>query len=167
MKRLLLPISLLLVAISSSVFFAAPVQAQVQQGQEVTICTFIRPICQALGLVDANGNLVGNPEGQVQSFVRNRAQLILSLVFIGIVLIAVYIIISNGIKYIQSQGDEGKIKAATKAIKTVFVGIAVLFIGIAGLVLVLVAFNATGLLNQQPVPGGCIIDPLSGFVTCP
>lgn len=171
MKNRLIQTSFAVVALFASftVLFVAPASAAQPPAAPTTnegglnLCTYIRPICNALG-IDVEDPANQAKDG-VSSFIGQRAQLLLSLIFIGIVMIAVYIIITNGIKYIQSQGDEGKIKEAQKAIKTVFIGIAVLFIGIAGLVLVLVALNATNLLNQQNE--GCKIDPLTGIVNCP
>lgn len=173
MKNRIIQTSFAVIALFASltVLFVVPVAAAQPPSPTVpttnegglNLCTYIRPICNALG-IDVN-DPANQAEGGVGNFIEQRAQLILSLIFIGIVMIAVYIIITNGIKYIQSQGDEGKIKEAQKAIKTVFIGIAVLFIGIAGLVLVLVALNATNLLNQDSE--GCRVNPLTGIITCP
>lgn len=79
----------------------------------------------------------------------NFIQLILSLIFVGIIIVAVYIIIKSAIKYIRSEGEEGKVQEAQKSIKTVFVGIAALFIGILGIVLVLAFFRAGGAVSGQ------------------
>jgi len=129
----------------------------------VNICTFIGPICTALGI-----NLENPSEGggaAAINFLRSRGELILSLVFIGIILLSVVIIIQAGVKYIQSQGDEGKIAESTKAIKSVFIGIGVLIVGIAGLILVLVFFNASGLLDSDTSSGAteqsCVNDCLA------
>lgn len=159
-------IAILTLSVFGLLSFATPVYAQ------VNACTFIRPICDAIGLTTA-----GDPDGAItpggaREFLSGRLQLILSLVFVAIILISVVIIIQNGLKYIQSQGDAKKIEDATKAIKTVFIGIGVLFVGIAGLVLVLFVFNGTGLLTPTD-PGGdknnpaCTIDPITLELTCP
>jgi hypothetical protein len=110
----------------------------------VGLCDFIGPICDALGITSSE-----NAGSAAIDFVKSRGELILSLVFIGIILLSVVIIIQAGVKYIQSQGDEGKIAESTKAIKSVFIGIGVLIVGIAGLILVLVFFNATGFLKTD------------------
>ncbi len=112
----------------------------------VNICTFIGPLCTALNIDPENPTGAGDA---ALTFVRSRGELILSLVFIGIILLSVVIIIQAGVKYIQSQGDETKIQESTKAIKSVFIGIGVLIVGIAGLILVLVFFNATGFLTSS------------------
>lgn len=77
---------------------------------------------------------------------------IVSLIFVAIIIVAVYIIIKAAIKYIRSEGDESKIQEAQKAIKSVFIGLVALFVGIIGLILILVLFNALGAVeNQNPL----------------
>lgn len=165
LKKSFVATALLLVATFG--LFAQPVHAQ-QPGQGVTICSFIGPICEAIGLTQNGVPVTGtNATNAAQNFVRARAQLILSLVFIGIILLSVVIIVQAGIKYIQSQGNEGQIKEAQKAIKSVFIGIGVLFVGIIGIVLVLLFFNGQGFLN--PVGNdqtSCFFDE-NGFLQCP
>lgn len=130
------------------------------------ICDFIGPICNAIGLEDG-----AKDAGAVaQNFLRARLNLGLSLLFIGIILIAVFIIVQAGIKYVQSQGDEGKIAEAQKAIKSVFLGIGVLFVGLIGIILVLVVFNGLGLLNPavqgEGGDGQCFFND-TGALVCP
>ncbi|GIW58875.1 MAG: hypothetical protein KatS3mg086_160 [Candidatus Dojkabacteria bacterium] len=72
------------------------------------------------------------------------AQFGLTLVFVGIIAIAVYVVIKASIKYIRSEGEQEKVVEAQKAIKQVFAGLAALFIGLIGLVIILTIFNATG-----------------------
>ncbi|GIW58876.1 MAG: hypothetical protein KatS3mg086_161 [Candidatus Dojkabacteria bacterium] len=72
------------------------------------------------------------------------AQFGLTLVFVGIIAIAVYVVIKASVEYIRSEGDEEKVKKARNAIKQVFAGLAALFIGLIGLVIILTIFNATG-----------------------
>lgn len=107
----------------------------------VGVCTFIGPICDALGI------RTGNAGETAATTVRTWVNLGITILFIGIILLAVFIIVQAAIKYIQSQGDEGKIAEAQKAIKSVFIGIALLFVGIIGIVLVLAFFSATNLLG--------------------
>jgi len=140
-------------------FLYAPVSTS---AASINICTFIGPICTALGI---NVDDPTNAGDAALTFLKSRGELILSLVFIGIILLSVVIIIQAGVKYIQSQGDEGKIAESTKAIKSVFIGIGVLIVGIAGLILVLVFFNATGFLSsdtsgttQQDCINDCVQD---------
>jgi hypothetical protein len=142
-KRLLTTAFVATIFLSSGL--ANTVSAQdtnIQAGENIGICTFIKPICDAFGL---------SGEISVQSafdYLRDRANILLSVLFVGIILLSVFIIVQAGIKYIQSQGDEKQIGEAQKAIKTVFIGIGVLFVGIAGLVLVLAFFGGLGLLNS-------------------
>jgi len=67
-----------------------------------------------------------------------------SLIFIGIIAVAIIYIIRAAIKYIRSEGNEEEVQEATKAIKAVFIGIGALLVGIVGLVIVLSLFNAAG-----------------------
>lgn len=72
---------------------------------------------------------------------------LLSAVFVVIIIISIYIVIKSALKYIQSEGDEKKIGEASKAIKAVFIGIAMLFVGIIGIIIVLAFFKASNALN--------------------
>ena len=127
------------------------------------ICNFVPQLCGALNLTpDSDFSDAG---GTATSFLADRVQVILSIVFIAIILIAVFVIVRAGVLYIQSQGDESKIEQAQKAIRNVFIGIAVLFVGLVGIILVLAFFGGTELL------GGfgdeeCRINS-SGAVVCP
>lgn len=80
----------------------------------------------------------------------NIARIAASFIFVGIIIVAVYIVIKAAVKYIRSEGDDKKIEEASKAIKSVFVGLIALFIGIIGLVLILVLFDALGAINDAP-----------------
>jgi predicted PurR-regulated permease PerM len=93
----------------------------------------------------------------------NMVQLLLSLVFIAVIVVAVYVIIKAAIKYIRSEGDESKVKDAQKAIKTVFMGVAALFVGILGIVLVLAFFQASGTVTAGE-SGGTGIQFLDNFL---
>ncbi|MBL8014882.1 MAG: hypothetical protein JNK26_01685 [Candidatus Doudnabacteria bacterium] len=144
MKKFLLATILTVIGFGGLLFTSAqPVAAQIQAGQQVTVCSFIGPICDALGIK----NNLGGAGQTAAGLVRTWVNLGITLLFIGIILIAVYIIVKAAITYIQSQGDEGKIAEAQKAIKSVFIGIALLFVGIIGIILVLAFFGATGLLG--------------------
>lgn len=118
--------------------FAPQVHAQ----SENLICT-IFPFIKNLGF--GAGSLCSDKvEGKpaVDAAVA-LVRLSLQLIFIGIIIISIYIIIRAAIKYIRSEGDDQKIQDASKAIKSVFIGIAALFIGIIGIVIILAFFNAS------------------------
>jgi uncharacterized membrane protein YidH (DUF202 family) len=150
MRQLSLKLTIVLVTLFS---FLSPVAIQagntgggpIQPGANLGLCTFIGPICTALGLSDKSADEA--KEGAL-GFATERIQQVVSLIFIGIIVISVFIIVQAGVKYIQSQGEEGKIAEAQKAIRSVFVGIAILFVGIIGLILVLAFFGGTGLLGS-------------------
>ena len=81
--------------------------------------------------------------------IKSILTLVVSLIFIAIIIFAIYVIIKSAIKYIRSEGDEAKIQEATKAIKSVFIGIGALFVGLIGLVIILAFFNAQNALNND------------------
>lgn len=119
------------------VMFTAPQPAAAQVG----VCTFIKPLCDALGIG-------GSDSGNVAVGLAARwFNLAITVIFTAIILIAVYVIVTNAIKYMQSQGDEGKIGEAQKAIKSVFIGIALMFVGLVGIVLVIAFFGGNQLLD--------------------
>lgn len=72
-----------------------------------------------------------------------------NMVFIGLIFLGVFIIIKSALKYIRSQGDETKIQEGAAAIRSVFIGIGMLFIGIAGILLVLVITGGLDLLERD------------------
>jgi hypothetical protein len=88
---------------------------------------------------------------KAKSFVSDAVTTVGSLIFIGIIVVAVYIIIKAAVKYIRSEGDETKIGEAQKAIKNVFLGIAALFVGIIGIVLIIAIFNAGGAIGTTDI----------------
>jgi hypothetical protein len=95
-----------------------------------------KQITDIFGLLGVNGS------GSA-GFVQSRIQLGLVLALGAVVLIAVVYSILSALKYIQSQGDAGKIEEAQKAIKAIFFGIGAMLIAIVGIVLVFVFFGAS------------------------
>ncbi len=93
-------------------------------------------------ITDIFGLLGTNGSGSA-GFVQSRIQLGLVLALGAVVLIAVVYSILSALKYIQSQGDAGKIEEAQKAIKAIFFGIGAMLIAIVGIVLVFVFFGAS------------------------
>lgn len=142
--------------------FITPVHAQFDLSNGVGICDFIGPVCTALGIQDG-----AEDTGEVFRFARNRIALVISLIFVAIILISVFVIIRAAIKYIQSQGEDKEIQSAQKAIKSVFMGIAALFVGVIGIVLVLIFFNGSGLLNSGGSGSGCTFNDQTGQLDCP
>jgi hypothetical protein len=95
-----------------------------------------KQITDIFGLLGAEGS------GSA-GFVQSRIQLGLVLALGAVVLVAVVYSILSALKYIQSQGDAGKIEEAQKAIKAIFFGIGAMLIAIVGIVLVFVFFGAS------------------------
>jgi len=87
-------------------------------------------------------NLFGEDGSGTASFISGRVRTGLYIALGLIILVAVVYALIAAFKYIQSQGDPGKIEEAQKAIKAIFMGIAAMLIGIVGVVLVFVFFGA-------------------------
>jgi hypothetical protein len=87
-------------------------------------------------------DLFGRDGTGTASFISGRVRTGLYIALGMIVLVAVIYALIAAFKYIQSQGDPGKIEEAQKAIKAIFMGIAAMLIGIVGVVLVFVFFGA-------------------------
>ena len=141
-----------LVVIGITLFTLMPLSPLVQVAKADTLLCTIFPFINSIRFF--NISAICDPAGGVSSR-QDVAEDILglirfgtSLIFVGIVIIAVFIVIKAAIKYIQSEGDDKKIEEAQKAIKSVFVGLIALFIGIIGLVLIIVLFNATGAITN-------------------
>lgn len=140
---------LIIPAIAIVGFFSLSFLTPVRVSAQSLVCE-VFPFIENIGLFGIGTNLctpggnVSNTGTQVATSTANVLQLLLSLVFVGIIIVAVYIIIKAAIKYIRSEGDETKVKEAQKAIKTVFVGVAALFVGILGIVLILAFFQVSG-----------------------
>lgn len=87
--------------------------------------------------------LLGEDGGLTASFITGRVRVGLIIALALLILVAVIYALLAAFKYIQSQGDPGKIEEAQKAIKAIFYGVAAMMIGIVGIVLVFVFFSAT------------------------
>jgi hypothetical protein len=87
--------------------------------------------------------LLGEDGGLTAVFITGRVRVGLIIALAALILIAVVYALIAAFKYIQSQGDPGKIEEAQKAIKAIFLGIAAMMIGIVGIVLVFVFFSAS------------------------
>jgi uncharacterized membrane protein len=117
-----------------------------QNGTSV-LCT-IFPFLEGIAFA---GNLCGGDSGASNAVGLGitLVQTALSLVFVGIISVAVYTIIRAALKYIRAEGDDSKVEEAQKSIKRVFIGIGALLVGIIGLAIIISLFGATGGLNTQ------------------
>lgn len=117
-----------------------------EEGSNSVLCT-IFPFLR--GIVFA-GNLCGGDSGAANAIGLGftLVQTILSLIFVGIIAVAVYTIIRAAIKYIRAEGDDSKVEEAQKSIKRVFIGIGALLVGIVGLAIVIALFGASGGLTS-------------------
>lgn len=88
-------------------------------------------------------NLLG-PEGTgTAAFITSRVRVALFIALGVVILVAVVYALISSFRYIQSQGDPGKIEEAQKAIKAIFFGIAAMMIAIVGVILVFVFFGTS------------------------
>lgn len=123
-------ISLVLTFFSLGVLFPVGVSAQ-------TDTSFLPE--QILSLF----NLLGPGGTGTATFITSRVRVGLFIALGVIILVAVVYALLASFKYIQSQGDPGKIEEAQKAIKAIFYGIAAMMIAIVGVILVFVFFGST------------------------
>jgi heme/copper-type cytochrome/quinol oxidase subunit 2 len=123
------------------------VSVSAQQSIICTIFPFIRQT-STFGINSLCGDVQGEATGNA---IRDIINLVVSFIFVGIIIFSIYVIIKAAIKYIRSEGDQGKVEEAQKAIKSVFLGIAALFIGLIGIVIVIAFFGAGGALQTTDI----------------
>jgi len=148
-------------SVFSGVFVQAqaptPTQRQTQAQTTNLICE-IFPFLGSLGFGISSFCSGGSTNEAIQES-GNLIRFVLSLVFVGIILVSVFVIIKAALKYIQSEGNQGKVEEAKKAIQNVFVGIGALFVGILGLIIALAFFGATGAV-QTNIPNNPVLNQL-------
>ncbi len=149
-----------LLVLGLSTFMVSGVVYPLKVHADNLICT-VFPFIKSIGSFGINGLCGGLSQTETASQISNYVKLGLNLIFIGIIIISIYIIIKAALKYIRSEGDETKIQESQKAIKSVFIGIAALFVGVIGIIIVLAFFNATNVVNQnQNGTGNNFIDTI-------
>jgi hypothetical protein len=84
---------------------------------------------------------------EVNSDIENYINIAVSLVFVGIIIYGIFLIISSALKIIRSEGDEGKVQEGANKIKAVYIGIAMIFVGIIGLVLITTFFGGSSIFS--------------------
>jgi VanZ family protein len=94
-------------------------------------------------------------------FFSSRVRTALTIALALLILVAVVYAILASFKYIQSQGDPGKIEEAQKAIKAIFYGIGALFVGLIGIVLVNLFIGADDILDNTSIYESCLRAPSS------
>jgi len=151
MKRIEKTMLTLLAFLAMSLFTVMPFSGNVVQvnAKDNLLCV-IFPFIKSITLTE---NLcIGKDDTEAASTAGSFVRFGVSLIFVGIIAIAVFMIIKAALKYIRAEGDESKVEEATKAIKNVFLGVGALIVGIIGLVILLAFFNATPALNQSERP---------------
>lgn len=125
---------------------------------EFSLCGLLGPLGLPFGCQDGGTGTFG--QGDIAaSYIMPRLQLVLSLVFVGIILVAIVYVVRAAIQYIQSQGNPEEIENATKSIRAVFIGIGALFVGIAGILLVITFFGSDITGASQGFDVSCLDDP--------
>jgi hypothetical protein len=109
--------------------------------------------------------LLGEDGSGATQFVTSRVQSLLLIGLALLVLSAVVYAAFSAYKYISSQGDAGQVEESGKAVKAIFLGIAVLLLSVVGIALIFVFFG-TELINTE-VYQVCVSSPNSvGCTAC-
>ncbi len=76
------------------------------------------------------------PPGTTTNFIINLLTNGLILMFTIVIVIAIVYAVLAGLKYIQSQGESDKVEEAQNALKSVFIGVLVVFVGVVIVVVI-------------------------------
>lgn len=158
MKKQIAKLSLALVMV-----FSVLVPINTTQANAQSLVCDIFPFLEGLRFADSL--CTGDIEGGADTALTTGQELVqfgLSLVFVGIIAFAIFIIIKAALKYIRSEGNEEEVQEAQKAIKNVFVGIGALIVGVIGLVIILGIFNSGTVNPLDTEDSGDIQDTLLG-----
>ena len=96
-------------------------------------------------------------------YITSRVQFLIFAFLVIIMLAAIVYSLIAGFKYIQSQGDPGKIEEAQKGIKAVLMGIASVFVSIIGIALVVLFLGGEKLPTE--LYESCLYEPASAACT--
>jgi hypothetical protein len=97
----------------------------------------------------------GNSEGEIASeetllsSMSNVFQTVTSALFAIIILYGVYLVIKGAVEIIRSEGDAEKVEKGYKLIKSVYIGVAMIFIGLIGLVIIAALFGGVSIFQVQ------------------
>jgi amino acid transporter len=103
--------------------------------------------------------LLGEDGSGATQFVTSRVQSLLLIGLALLILSAVVYAAFSAYKYISSQGDAGQVEESGKAVKAIFLGIAVLLLSVVGIALIFVFFG-TELIGTE-VYQVCVSSPNS------
>jgi uncharacterized membrane protein YidH (DUF202 family) len=149
MKNLKRPLVFLVPVVAFAMNIFVPMQLRAEN----FLCD-IFPFLNSVGAFGIADSICGTPDASDLTTAGQLVRFALSLIFVAIIAISIYVIIRAALKYIRSEGDPGKVEEAQKAIKNVFIGIGALFVGIIGIVIILAFFQAGGALSTETeVPG--------------
>lgn len=94
----------------------------------------------------------------VNDQVTNLIRAVISLVFIAIILYGIFLIIKAALTIIRSNGDPAQIESGAGIIRSVYIGIGIIFIGIIGLIVVIALLGASSVVNVNVnAPGNTVI----------
>jgi len=91
-----------------------------------------------------------NCNGNSLSLVGTILEFLLSFIFVGILIYGIWLIVQAALKIIRSNGNEEEVQSGYKMIKGAYIGLALIFVGLMGLVIVFVIFNATDVFKIAP-----------------
>lgn len=72
-----------------------------------------------------------------------------SMVFTLFIVFGIFIIIKAVVTIVRGEGSEESLEAGTKSMKSVFIGVVMLFLGIIGLLLITTLFGAQGIFTTN------------------
>lgn len=95
----------------------------------------------------------GTSSEQQSNYVNSRIRLGLTILFIGVFIVAIAYSALAAIKFMSSQGDSGKLEESKGAVKAILMGFAAMLIAIMGIFLIVVIFGGTttGIGNEIPL----------------
>ncbi len=83
-----------------------------------------------------NLGIIPEGPGQPTKFIVDLVTNALMLLFVGIILVAIFYSAMAGLKYIRSQGEQEEVEQAQESIKSVLIGIAAVFVGVIAVLLI-------------------------------
>jgi len=120
--------------------FTKPIYAATESGW---IPDWIYKIITGFGF---QGEGTPNPIGQV----RTRVQWGITLLFVGVFVVAIVYSALAAIKFISSQGDSSKLEESKAAVKAILMGFAAMLIAIVGIFIIVWVFDRQAQINTTP-----------------
>ena len=95
-------------------------------------------------------DIVNSFQGGPSKYVNDRVRLGLTVLFVGVFIVAIAYSALAAIKFMSSQGDSGKLEESKGAVKAILMGFAAMLIAIVGIFFVVTIFGgATNEIEQE------------------